>query len=465
MRRHSQLSTEVSRWLVATAAALARIRPSLGGGCDQREQSATQSLRELGEAASSLSRDRLPASVILRHGRAAHGRGPRPCWTTRSPRSITVLARNRRDDGLYHAYNLLGVGADAHHDRYLYPMLEGQVAALSAGAIAPDEAVAVLEALFDSDVYRPDQNSFMLYPDRALPGFLDKNRIPAEQVEAIPLLQQMLAAGDERIVVRDADGCYRFNADFSNCRDLRKRLDALAADYAAALNRSREPLLKLYEQVFHHKAFTGRSGTCSASRGSAPSTGTWCRSCCWRCRRTSLRRRTGARCAATTAAARRTVLSRPRRHRLQQDAGRIRRISDRPLLAHAQTRRRATAGHDRPGQGRSADPFRRARRSRRDGAGSFSAALLRAREFVAAAREFRFLDVDGNWQTICRSRPWPGIHLVPGPDRLRADDNADAPASRCSRDDGTVLEMQSSHCRAPKALSCFHAAAAYSELT
>ena len=65
----------------------------------------------------------------------------------------------------------------------------------------------------------------MLYPDRTLPGFLDKNRIPAEQVEAIPLLQRMLAEGDDRIVVRDADGCYRFNADFTNVGDLNAQLD------------------------------------------------------------------------------------------------------------------------------------------------------------------------------------------------------------------------------------------------
>ena len=87
-------------------------------------------------------------------------------------------------------------------------MLEGQVAALSAGAITPtDSRCDVLEALFDSDVYRPDQHSFMLYPDRGLTG------VPREEpdsgranVDAIPLLRQMLIKGDERIIVRDADG-------------------------------------------------------------------------------------------------------------------------------------------------------------------------------------------------------------------------------------------------------------------
>ena len=47
------------------------------------------------------------------------------------------IARNRRDDGLYHAYNLLLLGPGSAEISTLYPMLEGQVAALSAGAIEP----------------------------------------------------------------------------------------------------------------------------------------------------------------------------------------------------------------------------------------------------------------------------------------------------------------------------------------
>jgi hypothetical protein len=143
-------------------------------------------------------------------------------------------------------------------------MLEGQVAALSSGALEPQNAVRVLEALFASDVYRADQHSFMLYPDRKLPAFLDKNRIPAEQIEAIPLLSLQLQRGDRRLVERDADGCYRFNSEFTNIGDLNARLQAIADDYSdlpeAGFEQSRQPLAALYEQVFNHQAFTGRSG-------------------------------------------------------------------------------------------------------------------------------------------------------------------------------------------------------------
>ena len=58
----------------------------------------------------------------------------------------------------------------------------------------------------------------------------------------------------------DADGCYRFNADFANVGALNAELDALAEEYGDEIEAAREPLQSLYEQVFNHQAFTGRSG-------------------------------------------------------------------------------------------------------------------------------------------------------------------------------------------------------------
>jgi hypothetical protein len=139
-------------------------------------------------------------------------------------------------------------------------MLEGQVAALSSGAVPPEQAIEVLEALYESDVYRPDQNTFMLYPDRELSGFLDKNRISAGQIDEIPLLQRMLDEGDDSIVLTDVDGNYRFNADLSNAGMLNHELDTLTDVYGDEVERARKPLQELYETVFNHQEFTGRSG-------------------------------------------------------------------------------------------------------------------------------------------------------------------------------------------------------------
>jgi hypothetical protein len=146
-------------------------------------------------------------------------------------------------------------------------MLEGQVAALSSGAIGTSEAVALLETLFESSIFRQDQNTFMLYPDRELPGFLQKNCVPAERVEVLPLLKHMLQLGDYRVIERDASGTYRFNAELTNEDVLHSVLEELSKVYGDLLEEGRVPLLALYEQVFNHKAFTGRSGGMFAFEG------------------------------------------------------------------------------------------------------------------------------------------------------------------------------------------------------
>jgi hypothetical protein len=181
------------------------------------------------------------------------------------------IRANRREDGLYHAYNLITVGADSVAVRRLDPMLEGQVAVLSAGLLSPAEALAVLDALRASALYRADQNSYLLYPERRLPPFLEKNRVPPEAVEASPLLQAMLAAGDGRLVARDSSGTVHFDAELRNARALARALDQLQSParrervddgaFAPLVAAERASILNLYERVFDHRSFTGRSGT------------------------------------------------------------------------------------------------------------------------------------------------------------------------------------------------------------
>ncbi len=254
-----ELSSEVAEWLAESAGALGRFRPKLG----QPEVSPAERLAlltELGEAASRY-RD-----AVYRNGRMS-GKGKCALDTVRALLADATaavdhsIATNRREDGLYHAYNLLDRTADGIDIGTLYPMLEGQVAALSSGAMGAAEAVDVIESLFESNVYRPDQYSFMLYPDRELPAFLDKNRIPDIEVERIPLLGRLVAEGNEQIVLHDADGCYRFSAEFTNFGDLDAELDTLDDRYRADAEAAREPLRVLFEWVFDHQAFTGRSGT------------------------------------------------------------------------------------------------------------------------------------------------------------------------------------------------------------
>jgi len=173
------------------------------------------------------------------------------------------LRTNRRSDGLLHSYNLLRLEDGAAHVGHLYEMLEGQVNLLGSGVLGPAEAVSLLDAMFDSRLYRPDQRSFMLYPFRDRPAFLDRNVVPAERVDGTPLLSALAAAGHRGVVERDASGTWRFSADFSNADDLDAALDALAEDpaWADAVAAGRAGALDAYEATFEHHAFTGRSGT------------------------------------------------------------------------------------------------------------------------------------------------------------------------------------------------------------
>jgi hypothetical protein len=253
-----ELSREVSEWLDDTASALESVLPLLGTGRTSPEQR-FETLQELGLAASGYRE-----TVYRQEGFSGK--------VKRSPDVILKMLDdalaafdhsidvNRRVDGLYNAYNLLGLDANAVRVDTLYPMLEGQVAVLSSGSISPRAACTLLDTLFKSDIYRADQRSFMLYPDRKLPGFFDKNRVAQQDVLAIPLLARMLQDGDERILSRDAEGTCRFSADFRNAGDLERRLEALEPEYGDAVAAARDDLLKLYEKVFNHRAFTGRSG-------------------------------------------------------------------------------------------------------------------------------------------------------------------------------------------------------------
>ncbi|HDQ44137.1 MAG TPA: hypothetical protein ENN17_01395 [bacterium] len=173
-----------------------------------------------------------------------------------------AIRANRREDGLYHAYNLMQADGEGIGIRRLAEMLEGQVAVLSAGILTPRESLGLLDTLRRSTLYRADQESYLLYPDRTLPQFLERNRIPSVAVDASPLLSRLLAEGDSQVVVRDADGEVHFNADLRNARLLNERLGSMAGGpYEALIREEKESLLSLYETVFDHRSFTGRSGT------------------------------------------------------------------------------------------------------------------------------------------------------------------------------------------------------------
>ena len=174
-----------------------------------------------------------------------------------------TIDSGRREDALYHAYNLMSVnGSGVLEIEHLPLMLEGQAAVLSSECIDAPEAIRLLQALRGSALWREDQHSFILYPDRQLSAFKDKATIDKALVKQSALLQELIAEGNYSIACRTPDGNYHFNSSFRNKSCLGSVLDSLSTNgHSEAVSEERGLILGMFESVFNHKAFTGRSGS------------------------------------------------------------------------------------------------------------------------------------------------------------------------------------------------------------
>ncbi|MBQ8702589.1 MAG: hypothetical protein IJ549_07485 [Prevotella sp.] len=243
------ISNEVKSWMEATGAALA-----LNG--------AQEVMDALGEA-STVYRQKIYANSFC-EGTAKVQRDTVLAFLSAALKPVeTSIRANRRSDGLYHSYNIMELSDGRFAGiRTLAEMLEGQVAVLSSGVLSPAEALEVLNALRASKLYREDQQSYMLYPNKNLPGFLEKNCLPKEALDRSPLLKKMVEEGDKRLVSQDVCGTVHFNGTFRNAGDL-----AAAMNKIGIVEAEQKTLLDLFEETFDHKAFTGRSGTFYAYEG------------------------------------------------------------------------------------------------------------------------------------------------------------------------------------------------------
>ncbi|KGL63852.1 hypothetical protein [Polaribacter sp. Hel1_85] len=173
-----------------------------------------------------------------------------------------TIKANKRSDNLFHAYNLMTVENDTEVSiSYLPEMLEGQVAVLSAGYLSPKEALKVLDGMKASALFREDQYSYILYPNKDLPRFDQKNVISKAAVKNSKLLSELISDGNTQIINKDVLGNYHFNANFNNANSLKGAFSALPETYADLIENEAGLLLETFEEVFNHKAFTGRSGT------------------------------------------------------------------------------------------------------------------------------------------------------------------------------------------------------------
>ena len=172
------------------------------------------------------------------------------------------IRANKRSDNLFHAYNLMTVNQDTVSISCLSEMLEGQVAVLSSGYLSSLQALEILDALKQSALFREDQYSYLLYPNKDLSSFINRNTVPRELFSKSGLLQKLAADKNLQIIEEDINGDVHFNGDFKNSNDLKVALDGLSnATYNQLVNSDCKLIFDIFETVFDHKSFTGRSGT------------------------------------------------------------------------------------------------------------------------------------------------------------------------------------------------------------
>ena len=172
-----------------------------------------------------------------------------------------TIDTNKREDGLYHAYNLVNLDNDEISINRLSEMLEGQVGILSSGYLSDDESLSVLDSLKSSSLFWDEQYSYILYPNKDLLGFLDKNIIPENELNKSSLLTLLVKDGNNQIVVKDIEDKFHFNGLFHNASCLVSELENLPSEYIKLAKEERDIILEIFERVFDHKSFTGRSGT------------------------------------------------------------------------------------------------------------------------------------------------------------------------------------------------------------
>ncbi len=172
-----------------------------------------------------------------------------------------TISENQRNDLLFHSYNLLEIEDDSIQVNHLQEMLEGQVAALHSDYLSSEDALKLIEKIRESKLYRKDQNSYMLYPNEQPEPFLSKNNISADVVHKNPLLRELADDMVEEILEKDDNNVFHFAADIKNKQDITKKLAYLGKNgYKKSVDEHGKSIVNLFERIFNHRAFTGRSG-------------------------------------------------------------------------------------------------------------------------------------------------------------------------------------------------------------
>ena len=161
----------------------------------------------------------------------------------------STIDNNKRDDYFYHSYNILEHNKNKTDISHQKLMLEGQVAVLTSNKLNLKQSVNLISNLYKSTLFRPDQNSFILYPNKVDFSFLQRNQIPKKYNDYISKNKF------KGVFVKDVNSNYRFNSSIRNEFELKSYLDRQPIiDKDNVKN-----ILNIYDKTFNHKRYMGRS--------------------------------------------------------------------------------------------------------------------------------------------------------------------------------------------------------------
>jgi len=175
---------------------------------------------------------------------------------------LETIKSNQRQDGMYHSYNILTLTNDGLSVSPLSLMLEGQTAVLGSGCLDATQALALATAMENSDLMNPLLGQFFLYPVKTLKSFVDRNIIPPELAAQSQLFQRLLDDQHDGLVLSDVDGNVRFHHDVKELSVAEAKLTQLQNNptYQEDAQQEAPFIREIFEIIFMHKQFTGRSG-------------------------------------------------------------------------------------------------------------------------------------------------------------------------------------------------------------
>ena len=172
-----------------------------------------------------------------------------------------TIKSNKREDGLYHSYNIMEVNDNKIEIGHLKVMLEGQVAVLGCDYLSDSEAAGLLRAMEKSDLYSEREKTYYLYPIIHTKAFMDKNVIDEAILRKSKLINKLILDKNSELVQKDCDGKVRFNVRINSYESYKNAVQNLKNNpqYCYLIENEDKELAKYFDDVFGFNEFMGRS--------------------------------------------------------------------------------------------------------------------------------------------------------------------------------------------------------------